>query len=129
MRYLPEELRYTTSHVWAEIQEDGTIKVGITDYAQKQLGEIVYVELPELERSYASGDECAVVESVKTASDIYCPLTGEIVEINQMLAAHPELINQDPYGEGWLFRMQPDDEAELDELLDAAGYEELLNGE
>jgi glycine cleavage system H protein len=129
MRHLPEELRYTSAHVWAEILEDGTIKVGITDFAQKQLGDIVYVELPEFERSYASGDECAIVESVKTASDIYCPLTGEIVEINKSLAAHPELINQDPYGEGWLFRMQPDDEAELDELLDAAGYEELLNGE
>lgn len=130
MSQLPQELRYSKAHTWSARQEDGTVKVGITDYAQQELGDIVYVELPETEREYASGDECAVVESVKSASDIYCPLTGEITEANEALKDKPELINEDPYGEGWLFKLQPDDEAELDELLDAGAYEEMIgNGD
>lgn len=127
MAQLPEELRYSNTHTWTELQDDGTVKVGITDHAQQELGDIVFVELPETERSYASGDECAVVESVKSASDIYCPINGEIVAVNEALKDSPEHINEDPYGGGWIFRLQPDDEAELNELLDAAGYEEFIN--
>ncbi len=127
MAQLPEELRYSNTHTWTELQDDGTVKVGITDHAQQELGDIVFVELPETERSYASGDECAVVESVKSASDIYCPINGEIVAVNEELKDSPEHINEDPYGGGWIFRLQPDDEAELNELLDAAGYEEFIN--
>lgn len=129
MAQLPEELRYSKTHTWTELQDDGTVKVGITDYAQQELGDIVFVELPEEERNYASGDECAVVESVKSASDIYCPINGEIVAVNEELKDNPEYINEDPYGGGWIFRLQPDDEAELNELLDAAAYEEFINAE
>lgn len=127
MAQLPEELRYSKTHTWAELQEDGTVRVGITDYAQQELGDIVYVELPEVERNYASGEECAVVESVKSASDIYCPVGGEIVAVNDELKDSPDNINEDPYGEGWIFQLQPDDEAELGELFDATGYDEYLN--
>lgn len=129
MAQLPEELKYSRTHAWAELQEDGTVKVGITDYAQQELGDILHVELPEVERNYASGDECAVVESVKSASDIYCPVTGEIVAVNEDLKDNPDTINEDPYGEGWIFQLQPDDEAELGELLDATGYDEYINEE
>ncbi|MEX2515709.1 MAG: glycine cleavage system protein GcvH [Gammaproteobacteria bacterium] len=129
MAHLPEELKYSKTHVWVELMEDGSVKVGITDHAQQELGDIVYVELPETERSFASGEECAVVESVKSASDIYCPLNGEIVSANEALKDSPETINEDPYGEGWIFTLQPDDEGEFSELLDAAGYEEFINGE
>ena len=126
---LPEELKYSSTHTWSELQDDGTVKVGITNYAQQELGDIVFVELPETERSYASGDECAVVESVKSASDIYCPINGEIVAVNENLKDSPEYINEDPYGTGWIFSLQPDDEAELGELMDAAAYEEYINSD
>lgn len=129
MAQLPEELRYSSTHTWTELQDDGSVKVGITDHAQQELGDIVFVELPEEDRSYASGDECAVVESVKSASDIYCPVNGEIVAVNEDLKDSPEHINEDPYGVGWIFRLQPDDEAELNELLDAAAYEEFIHSE
>lgn len=127
MAHLPEELRYSNTHTWTELQDDGTIKVGITDHAQQELGDIVFVELPEPDRSYASGDECAVVESVKSASDIYCPINGEVVAVNEELRDSPETINEDPYHSGWIFRLQPDDEADLNELLDATAYEEYIN--
>lgn len=125
---IPDDLRYSETHTWAELQEDGLVKVGITDYAQEELGDIVFVELPEVERLYASGEECAVIESVKSASDIYCPLTGEVVLINNELEDSPEIINADPYGDGWIFQISPNDIAELDELIDANAYNEIIEG-
>jgi len=122
----PNDLRYAESHTWAELLEDNLIRVGITDHAQEELGDIVFVELPEVDRQYASDGECAVVESVKSASDIYCPITGEVVEVNNALADSPEKINADPYGDGWIFIIRPDDPNELDDLIDANAYNELI---
>ena len=129
MSNIPEDLRYTESHEWVAQQEDGTLRVGITDYAQQQLGDLVYVELPEVGQSFVSGAECAVVESVKSASDLYMPVSGEIVSVNEELADSPELINQDPYGQGWIYEIQPTEPAELDSLLDADGYREIIENE
>jgi len=125
MSNLPADLKYTATHEWVRINGDGTATVGITDHAQEQLGDMVFVELPELGRVLAAAEECAVVESVKAASDIYSPLAGEIVAINEALADTPELINQDPYGEGWLFRLRID--GTLDGLMDAAAYTEATD--
>jgi len=126
MSHIPGDLKYSSTHTWSEILDDGLIKVGITDYAQQELGDIVYVELPEEENSYAAGQECAVVESVKSASDIYTPVSGEIVEVNHDLDETPEKINADPYGSGWIFILRPDDMDTLDELIDAEEYGELI---
>jgi glycine cleavage system H protein len=126
MSHIPGDLKYSSTHTWAEMLDDGLIKVGITDYAQKELGDIVFVELPEMEHSYTAGEECAVVESVKSASDIYCPVNGEIVEVNPVLEETPEKINSDPYGSGWIFILRPDDMETLDELIDAEEYSELI---
>ncbi len=126
MSQTPDDLKYSAAHTWCELLEDGTVKVGITDHAQKELGDIVFVELPEVERECTSGEECAVVESVKSASDIYCPLSGEIVSVNEALQDTPEKINTDPYGAGWIFILQPADEADLDELMSADEYTESL---
>ena len=122
----PDDLRYSESHTWSELLEDDLVRVGITDHAQEELGDIVFIELPELDRTYTSGEECAVIESVKTASDIYCPVTGEIVEVNDELPDSPEKINADPYGDGWIFIIRPDDPEELNDLMDASEYNELL---
>ncbi len=122
---IPKDRFYTKTHEWALLEGD-TVLVGITDYAQDALGDIVYVELPELGRRVAAGEGVAVVESVKTASDIYAPVAGEILEVNPALEKTPELINQDPYGEGWIFRLRPDNLADLDGLLDAEGYAQVL---
>ena len=122
----PDDLRYSESHTWSELLEDDLVRVGITDHAQEELGDIVFIELPELERSYTSGEECAVIESVKTASDIYCPVTGEIVEVNDELSDGPEKINADPYGDGWIFIIRPDDPDELNDLMDASEYNDFL---
>lgn len=129
MNYIPDYLKYSSAHVWLELLDDGLIRIGITDYAQQQLGDIVYVELPESERSFNAGDECAVIESVKSASDICCPVSGEIVEVNRDLESEPEKINADPYGGGWIFLLKPDSEDNLDELLDADEYSEFIEGE
>ncbi len=129
MSNIPEELRYTKTHEWVRQNEDGTVTVGITDHAQDLLGDMVYVELPEAGTQLAVGDECMVVESVKAASDIYAPLSGEVVEINDALADTPELINQDPYGEGWLFTLQPVEGGEREELMGADAYQELIESE
>jgi glycine cleavage system H protein len=126
MSNIPDDLKYSPAHTWVELLEDGQVRVGITDHAQTELGDIVFVELPELEKSYSAGDECAVVESVKSASDIYCPVSGEIVDINNELEDNPEKINVDPYGLGWIFIIKPDDEADLDELIDATEYTDLI---
>lgn len=109
--------------------EDGHFEVGITDHAQDQLGDMVFVELPEVGSTVGAGDECAVVESVKAASDVYAPLNGEIVETNTDLNETPELINQSPYGDGWLFRLRPDDDDDWNELMDADAYEEVVESD
>jgi len=119
------ELRYTEDHEWIRAEGDVAV-VGITDYAQEQLGDVVYVELPEVGRTVKKGDEAAVVESVKAASEIYAPVSGTITARNEALTDNPELINTDPYGEGWLVEIEPSGEVDLDELLDALAYEELI---
>ena len=126
MSHIPGDRKYSSAHTWTEILDNGLVKVGITDHAQKELGDIVFVELPEPEAGYVGGEECAVVESVKSASDIYCPVGGEIIEVNHSLEDTPEKINTDPYGSGWLFMLRPDDMDTLDALLDADEYGELI---
>lgn len=122
MSNVPEELKYTKSHEWVRREADGSVTVGITEHAQDLLGDMVFVELPEVGRQLAAEEDCAVVESVKAASDVYSPIAGEVTEANSALEDSPEIVNQSPYGDGWLFRMMPADAAEIDRLLDAAGY-------
>jgi len=122
---IPDTLRYTKTHEWVAQEPDGTVTVGITDYAQDNLGELVFVEVPEVGRRVAAGDGCAVLESVKAASDVYAPVAGEIVATNAALAHAPQQVNQDPYG-AWIFRLKPAARAELDGLMDAAGYRASL---
>jgi len=124
MSEIPSDLLYRESHACVRYDEDGTATVGISDHAQAQLGDMVFIELPEPGMSYEQGDACAVVESVKAASDVYAPLTGEVIENNSALEDSPELVNTDPYGDGWLFRMQLANPAELDGLLDPEAYAE-----
>jgi glycine cleavage system H protein len=124
MSEIPSDLLYRESHEWVRYDEDGTATVGISDHAQAQLGDMVFVELPEPGMSYEQGDACAVVESVKAASDVYAPLTGEVIENNSALEDSPELVNSDPYGDGWLFRMQLSNPSELDGLLNPEAYAE-----
>lgn len=126
MSDVPAELKYTVSHEWVLAEGEGIYSVGITDHAQELLGDMVFVDLPEFGARVNAGDDCAVAESVKAASDIYAPIGGEIVAVNEELENSPELVNSDPYTEGWLFRIRASDEAELDELLDAEGYQALL---
>ncbi len=123
---VPADLRYTKSHEWVRRNSDGTATVGITDHAQHALGDIVFAETPEAGRTLAAGDACAVVESVKAASDVYSPLAGTVVAGNAALADAPEKINTDPYGDGWLWQLTPADAAAVDALLDAAGYQRVL---
>jgi glycine cleavage system H protein len=122
MTELPADLKYTPSHEWVRLNDDGTVTVGITDYAQEQLGDLVFVEPPKPDTAVTAGQACAVVESVKAASDIYAPLTGRIIDSNEALAESPEIINKDAFGEGWLFKLQPDDATALEELMDAEAY-------
>jgi glycine cleavage system H protein len=126
MSDIPTDLRYARTHEWARDEGNGRLTVGITEHAQSELGDLVFVELPGEQGNVQAGDTCAVVESVKAASDIYAPVDGEVVAINEGLAEAPEQVNQDPYGEGWLFVMQTTDPAELDALLDADGYAEVV---
>jgi glycine cleavage system H protein len=119
---LPPDLKYTASHEWARLEADGTVSVGITDHAQEQLGDIVFVEPPKPGRRVAAGESVGVVESVKAASDIYAPVAGEVLATNDEVTASPERVNTDAYG-AWLYRLKPDDAAALDALLDAAAYE------
>jgi glycine cleavage system H protein len=118
---VPADLKYAKSHEWAKLEADGLVAVGITDHAQEALGDIVFLELPQVGRKVAAGEECAVVESVKAASDIYAPIAGEVVAVNQAAADAPESVNQDAYA-AWLFKLKPDNAADLDGLLDAAAY-------
>ncbi len=129
MSSIPSELRYVSSHEWIRMEEDGTVTIGVTDHAQASLGDVVFVELPEVGSTVSANDEAGVVESVKAASDLYAPLSGEVVAINEALEEAPELVNSEPYGEGWFFRMKPADEGELSELMDADAYKELCESE
>lgn len=128
MSNLPSELKYASSHEWARLEGD-TVTVGITDHAQDALGDVVYVELPEIGDSVNAGDEAGVVESVKAASDIYAPVSGEVIAINEDLEDAPETINGDPYNDGWFFKLKITDAAELEDLLDADGYTASLEEE
>lgn len=129
MSEIPGDLKFNKSHEWARVEDDGLVRVGISDHAQAQLGDLVYVELPEIGASVVAGNAAAVVESVKAASDIYSPVSGEVVEVNELLSDKPETINEDAFGEGWIFAVRPSDRAELETLLDAAAYEELIEHE
>ncbi|MDG2501733.1 MAG: glycine cleavage system protein GcvH [Porticoccaceae bacterium] len=127
MSELPSELKYASSHEWARLESDGTIVVGITDHAQEALGDVVYVELPEVGAAIDAGAEVAVVESVKAASDIYAPVTGEVVEINPALEDEPETVNHSPYADGWFFRVKPSGLGELEDMLDADDYQNAID--
>ena len=129
MSEVPLELGYAATHEWAKQAEEGLIVVGISDHAQDALGDIVYVELPEVGQQIVAGEEAGVVESVKAASDIYAPVSGAVEEINEGLEDSPETVNQDPYGDGWFFKLKVTDERELDDLLDADAYQELCESE
>lgn len=122
MSNVPTELKYATSHEWVRDEGNGEYVVGITEHAQELLGDMVFVDLPEVGATISAGDDCAVAESVKAASDIYAPISGEIIAVNDALDGSPELVNSEPYGDGWLFRIKASDVAELDELLDADAY-------
>ncbi|MFC5301242.1 glycine cleavage system protein GcvH [Azospira restricta] len=124
MSNVPANLKYTESHEWVRAEADGTVTVGITDHAQEALGDLVFVELPEVGKSYAAGQELAVVESVKAAADVYAPIAGEVTEVNQSAADAPESVNQDAYG-AWLFKLKPANAADVDALLDAAAYAKI----
>lgn len=125
MSRVPEDLRYTKEHEWARVEEEG-VRVGITDHAQEELTDVVYVELPATGASVQQGAEFAVVESVKAVSEIYAPVSGTIAAVNRELEDRPELINESPYGEGWIVVIEPDDPAEVDGLMDAAAYREHI---
>ncbi len=126
---VPSELKYAKSHEWVRVEEGGIAAVGITDHAQELLGDLVFVELPEVGADLASGAECAVVESVKAASDVYSPVSGEVIEVNEALAEAPETINQDAYESGWIYRLRLADETELEALMDADAYAEHAESE
>jgi len=119
----PAELKYASSHEWARLEEDGTVVVGISDHAQNALGDVVFVELPEVGAELAAGDEAGVVESVKAASDIYAPVGGEVVAVNEALEDAPETVNSDPYVDGWFFKLKASDTGELEQLLSAEAYD------
>jgi glycine cleavage system H protein len=129
MSEIPGDLKFLKYHEWARVEDDGLVRVGISDHAQGQLGDLVYVELPEIGASVNAGHGVAVVESVKAASDIYSPISGEIVAVNEALNDKPETINEDAFGDGWIFLVRASDRAELDELLDADAYAELVENE
>ncbi|NCP65755.1 MAG: glycine cleavage system protein GcvH [Paraglaciecola sp.] len=129
MSNIPAELRYASTHEWVRAEGDGIFTVGISDHAQDLLGDMVFVELPEVGAAAGAGDDVAVAESVKAASDVYAPITGEIVEVNEALENSPELVNTDPYGDGWMFKIRAEDPEEVDSLFDAEGYENSIDEE
>ena len=124
---LPDDVRYTHDHEWAK-QDDGNVKVGITDYAQDQLGDIVFVELPEVGQSFDKGEEFGTLESVKAVSELYMPISGEVVAINEALADEPELVNKEPYQKGWMIAIRPEDASEFESLKNKGAYLEMLKG-
>jgi glycine cleavage system H protein len=127
MSSIPNNLKYLDSHEWARVESDGTVTVGISDHAQGALGDLVFVEVPEVGRALTKGGAAAVVESVKAASDVYSPVSGEVIANNsEALSATPELVNSDPYGQGWLFKVKPSNSGELTKLLDAKAYEKVV---
>lgn len=126
---IPESLKYTESHEWVRTEKDGTLTVGITEHAQKLMGDLVYVELPEENAEYEEEDECAVLESVKAAADVYMPIDGTVIEVNRDLAIHPEFVNQSPYDRGWIFKIEPDSMDDVEDLLSASEYQELVASE
>ena len=129
MSNIPQELKYTQSHEWVRTEDDGSITVGITEHAQGLLGDMVFVELPDVDDEFEAEQECAVVESVKAASDVLCPVEGAIIAINEELDESPEQINVNAYHEGWLFRMTPSKPGDVDELMNAEAYTELVESE
>ncbi|MGB0267112.1 MAG: glycine cleavage system protein GcvH [Pseudomonadales bacterium] len=129
MSDIPADLKYIASHEWVRVEGDGTVTVGVTDHAQDALGDVVYVELPEVDVVLTAGDEAGVVESVKAASDIYTPLSGTVIAVNSTLEDAPEQVNSDPYGEGWFFKLRLADAGELGELLDADGYADVCDAD
>ncbi|PSW04686.1 glycine cleavage system protein GcvH [Photobacterium lipolyticum] len=127
MSYVPSELKFTNTHEWVRPEGDGVFTVGITDHAQSMLGDMVFVDVPDLDTGIEAGDDCAVAESVKAATDVYSPLTGVVIAVNEDLDSSPELVNSDPYGDGWLFQIKAEDEGEFDDLLDAESYQDLVD--
>lgn len=125
---LPADVRYTQDHEWAKVESEEVICVGITDYAQEQLGDITFVELPEVGDSFAQGDEFGTLESTKAVSELFLPLGGEVIEVNATLEDSPQLVNQDPYQKGWIAKIKPDNKSEMDDLLDREDYLEMLKG-
>lgn len=129
MSNIPADLKYLETHQWVRVDADGTATVGITDFAQEQLGDVVYIGVPEVGATVNGGEEAGVAESVKSASDVFSPVTGEVIEVNEKLEDEPEIVNEDPYGDGWLFRVMLADADELDGLMDAAAYGEHVAAE
>ena len=129
MSDIPADLKYIETHQWVRVDADGAATVGITDFAQEQLGDVVYIGVPELGATVTGGEEAGVAESVKSASDVFSPVTGEVIAVNEKLEDEPEIVNEDPYGEGWMFRVKLADEGELDGLMDAATYSEHVAAE
>lgn len=129
MTDIPQDLKYTKSHEWVRVEADGSVTVGITDHAQALLGDLVFVETPEAGIEAIAGEACATVESVKAASDVYAPVSGEIVDANGDLADAPEMVNESPFDQGWLFRIKPSDASELDALMDAEEYAAMVASE
>lgn len=129
MSKVPANLKFTKSHEWVKSEANGQVTVGISDHAQDLMGDMVYIDLPKVGAHLATGKDCAVVESVKAASDVYAPLAGEVTEVNSAVVDAPETVNKDPYGSGWLFRMKPASAADVNKLMDAKAYEQLLAAE
>ena len=129
MSNIPTDLRYAATHEWVRSEGDGVFTVGISEHAQDLLGDMVFVELPDVGDAVTTGDDVCVAESVKAASDVYTPITGEVIEVNADLEDSPELVNSDPYGEGWMFKIKAEDPAEVESLLDAEGYENSIDEE
>ncbi|UQI30956.1 glycine cleavage system protein GcvH [Pseudomonas bijieensis] len=125
MSFIPTDLHFAESHEWARLEADGSVTVGISDHAQEALGDVVFVELPEVGKVFSANDQAGVVESVKAASDIYSPIAGEVIAVNEELGGSPELLNSDPYS-AWIFKLKPSDKTELGNLLDAAGYKAAI---
>jgi len=127
MSNIPSELKYLESHEWLRVESDGSVTIGISDHAQSALGDLVFVEVPAVGRKLKAGESFAVVESVKAASDVYSPVSGEVIAVNESLSGAPELINSSPYGEGWLMKVRPSDKTELNKLLDATAYKAVVD--